>query len=129
MTHLLDSDVCVWLLRGRPGVRARATAHLPGDLAVASMTEAELRYGVLAGTRPGGMALVEALLAEVRVLPFDRAAARMHTEIRLALRRQPIGPGDLVIASVALAHGLVVAMGNVREFGRVPGLVVEEWTG
>ena len=128
MTRLLDTNVCVWLLRGRPGVRARAAMHAPSSLAIASMTESELRYGVLNGLDPTSMAPVDVLLAQFRVLPFDRVAARAHAIARHALRRQPIGERDLVIASVALAHGLTVATGNVREFARVPGLAVEDWT-
>lgn len=128
MTHLLDTNVCVWLLRGRQDVRARAATHAPGDLAVATMTEAELRYGVINGSNSTFMAPVDTLLAQFRVLPFDRGVARAHAEARRALRHQPIGERDLVIASVALAHGLTVATGNVREFARVPGLVVEDWT-
>ena len=65
-----------------------------------------------------------ALLRE-RPTATRRAAAREHATARQALRRQPIGDRDLVIASVALAHGLAVAAGNVREFARVPGLRVE----
>lgn len=127
-TFLLDTDVCVWLLRRHPGVRAHVEALSPDDVAVASMTEAELRFGVLAGRRPEDILRVDALIGGLRVLPFDRTAARAHAEARLALRRQPIGERDLVIASVALAHGLVMATGNRREFARVPGLAVEDWT-
>lgn len=124
---LLDSTVCVDVLRGRPSAITRLSAKSPRDLAVASMTEAELLHGALNGRDPLNLTRVEALLESMTVLPFDRAAARAHAHARLALRRQPIGERDLVIASVALAHGLAVATGNVREFGRVPGLVVEDW--
>lgn len=124
---LLDSTVCVDVLRGRPDATRRLAARSPADVYVSSMNEAELRFGALNGRDPDDLARVEALLARFTVLPFDRVAARAHAEARLALRRQPIGDRDLVIASVALAHGLTVATGNVREFRRVPGLAVEDW--
>lgn len=126
---LLDTSVCVAILREKPTVVARAAARSPNLLVVASMTEAELRYGAAKSRDPEATFRRTELLLDTlgAVLPFDRAAARAHTEARLALRQQPIGERDLVIASVALAHGLAVATGNVREFGRVPGLVVEDW--
>jgi tRNA(fMet)-specific endonuclease VapC len=127
--HLLDTDACIWLLRGRTPMRERVQALSPDDLAIATMTEAELRYGALKSLDPErDLARVEALLlAPIEILPFDRAAARVHAELRLALRATPIGERDLVIASVAVAHGLTVVSGNARELGRVPGLRVENW--
>ncbi len=130
MLYLLDTDICVWALRLRDPVASRVHSRSPDDLAVASMTEAELRFGALKSNDPtGGIAQVEACLnTGIAVLPFDSDAARRHAEIRYALRAGRIGDRDLVIASVALANGLRLATGNVREFGRVPGLVWEDWT-
>lgn len=62
-------------------------------------------------------------------LPFDPPAAKEYGRLRLALERAgtPIGPNDLMIASIALAHGLVLVTHNVPEFARVPGLRIEDW--
>lgn len=130
MRFLLDTDACVWLLRGQATLRARVRRISPDDLAIASMTEAELRYGALKSSDPArDLARVETLLsAPVAILPFDSDAARRHAETRFSLRARPIGERDLVIASTALAHGLTVVTGNVREMGRVPELVVEDWS-
>lgn len=92
------------------------------------MTEAELLLGALKGNSVANSAATESLIAEIGVvLPFDSQAARKHAELRYALRAQPIGERDLVIASTAIVNDLVLATGNVREFGRVPGLQVEDW--
>jgi len=92
------------------------------------MTIAELWYGAIRSPDPRAFATVEGFLATgVRVLPFDEDAAHKHAEIRHAVRAQPIGPRDLVIASVAVARGLTVVTSNVREFGRVPGLPHVDW--
>lgn len=129
MPFVLDTDVCVGAIRGREPAYSRVRACAPSELFVASMTEAELRFGALNGRNPGAaIAAVEAFLSSpITVLPFDRAAARHHAELRYTLRAQRIGERDFVIASVALAHGLTLATGNVREFTRVPGLAVENW--
>jgi len=58
----------------------------------------------------------------------DRPAGERAGELRYALRHAPIGERDLFIAATALAHGYGVVTANVREFSRVPGLAVEDWT-
>ncbi|WP_333874182.1 hypothetical protein [Methylobacter sp.] len=39
----------------------------------------------------------------------------------------PIGPYDLQITAIAVAHNLTVVTHNTREFARVPGLKLEDW--
>ena len=60
---------------------------------------------------------------------FDRDAARIYGSLRADLERAGtmIGPNDLMIASIALAHGLTLVTHNAAEFARVPGLKVEDW--
>ena len=126
--YLLDTDVCVWLLRGREPVVSAIRAHSPGDLAIGSMTEAELWYGARKGNLEAGLAATKRFVEEIAsVLPFDSAAAKIHAQVRLALRPTPISDRDLVIASTALASRCTLVSGNLREFSRVPGLQVESW--
>ncbi|WP_139385671.1 PIN domain-containing protein, partial [Salmonella enterica] len=63
------------------------------------------------------------------ILPWDRAAVEATTEIKVALRLAgtPIGPNDTMIAGHAIAAGAILVTNNVREFERVPGLVLEDW--
>ncbi|MBX3132210.1 MAG: type II toxin-antitoxin system VapC family toxin [Gemmatimonadaceae bacterium] len=130
MRYLLDTSVCVHILRGHlPTVRRFADLG-PDTVTLASMTLAELRYGEIRGHTPAvARARLATFLAACEILPFDEQAAEHHAHARLALAHvgTPIGERDLVIAATALAHGLVVATGNVREFRRVPGLGVEGW--
>lgn len=67
---------------------------------------------------------------DMPILPFDAADARAAAEVRADLKRKgtPIGPYDTLIAGQALARGLIVVTGNRREFERVAGLRVEDWT-
>jgi len=68
-------------------------------------------------------------LQELPVLPLEPPVDEHSAEIRVALERAgtPIGPNDLLIAAQARALGLTLVTGNVREFSRVPGLLVENW--
>jgi tRNA(fMet)-specific endonuclease VapC len=129
MRYILDTDTCIYVLREKQPVVSRMRAESASDLAISSMTEAELRFGAINSSDPQRLLLqLDAFLsAPIQVLSFDREAAVRHAEIRLALRHQPIGERDLVTASVALATGLTVVTCNRREYDRVPGLDVVNW--
>jgi tRNA(fMet)-specific endonuclease VapC len=75
------------------------------------------------------LAQLRQFLAPLVSLSFDDMAAEHAGTIRpqLAKEGRLIGPNDLLIASIALAHGLTVVTGNTGEFGRVAGLKTENW--
>ncbi|MDD5310033.1 MAG: type II toxin-antitoxin system VapC family toxin [Deltaproteobacteria bacterium] len=128
MSFLLDTDICVFALRHHKVVLERLAALGPDDVAVASMTEAELLYGACKSREPDrSRASVLAFLAPIARLPFDSNAALFHAEARFALRKRPVGERDLVIASTALSNRLVLVTHNARELSRVPGIRVEDW--
>lgn len=128
MIWLLDTSVIVAALRRHEGVLQRLAAVSPDDLGVPSVAIAELAYGAERSKDPAtAHALWRAAVEPCAVVPFDREAAEEHGRLRFALRRQPIGERDLLIAATALAHGLRMVSNNVREFARVPDLVVEDW--
>lgn len=126
---ILDTDVCVEWLRRRRGIAERLRGLSPADLAVTVVTVAELRFGALRSRDPvANLEQVEAIVGSgIAVLAFDREAARHHAEIRQAVRAQPIGERDSIIAAIARAQGYAVATGNRSEFGRVPDLPVDDW--
>ena len=129
MRYLLDTDVCIDVIRGRQPALSRVRAESPDDLAVSAMTVAELWYGALNSSDPDrtGQAVEAFLSAPFEVVPFDEPAARAHAELRLALRAAPIGERDLVIAASARAGGMTLITRNSRHFARVPGLALEDW--
>ena len=129
MRRLLDTDVVIDAIRGRPpAARRRLQSLSPDDLAISAITVAELSYGARKSRTPDATrTLFEEFLLPFEILPFDRSAAEEHGRLRHLLRRRPIGDRDLLIAAIAVAHGLAVATRNVREFRRVPDLNVEDW--
>ncbi len=133
VTHLIDSDICVHFLGGRaPAVRRKFLAVDRGRLAISAVAAAELWYGVWASTRVAeNLAALEEFVKTIAILPFDRGCAVEYGKVRAHLRRQGIsvGPNDLLIASTALAHDLTLVTANTREFGRIPGLRLDDWTG
>jgi tRNA(fMet)-specific endonuclease VapC len=65
--------------------------------------------------------------ANWRILPFDDQAAEEFQ--RLRRERVRIGTMDLKIASIVLVHDATLLSANLRDFGQVPGLRVEDWIG
>jgi tRNA(fMet)-specific endonuclease VapC len=127
---LLDTNALIHAMRGQPArVRAELRRRAPADIAVSSVTIAELWYGAEKQLDPAKKrAAWTRVLAPYEVLAFDRAAAEHHARLRHALRHSPIGERDLLIAAIATANGLTVVTQNTKEFGRVPGLTVEDWS-
>jgi tRNA(fMet)-specific endonuclease VapC len=129
--YLLDTNVAVDYLTGRyPSVVDRLRSLVPEDVAISSVAVAELRYGADKSGRPAeNHARLDAFLADVATIDFDLRAAAAYGRLRARLEAAgtPIGPNDMLIAAQALAEGLVLVSDNVSEFGRVPGLEVQDW--
>ena len=127
MLHLLDTSVCVSLIRGR----SAASALPPSESCIVSViTAAELEVGVHRSTHSREQRqAVDGLLACFSVLPFEASAVVDYGEIRADLEKKGtvIGPLDLLIAAHARSLGATVVTGNVGEFKRVKGLKVLAW--
>ena len=130
--NLLDTNICIAFLRRRSPLVAKrmedAGAH---QLCISSITAAELFVGALKSNRASmNMADVHSFVSTIRTLNFDTEAARLCGHIRWTLERtgSSIGPLDLLIASHAESIDATLITNNTREFARVPGLKIEDWT-
>ena len=128
--HLLDANVCIDVLRGRPEVVRRLEAHGPAGLFLCSVVKAELAYGARLASDPLRAAdLVDAFCAPFASLAFDDACVDAYARLRADLRAAgtTIGANDLAIAAIALTHGLGLVSDDRAAFDRVPGLSVASW--
>lgn len=129
--YLLDTNIVIFALRrGAPELRDRL-ARESARLATSTITAMELEYGAAKSSDAArNRAATSRMLALVEILPFDRRAAEHAGEIRADLARQgtPIGGYDVLIAGAARSAGLILVTNNTREFERVPGLQLEDWT-
>lgn len=130
MTWLLDTNACIFLMKNREPLAGRVRRLSPDDLAVSSITCAELWFGAARSDHPQrNRRSQDVLLRLLRVVDFDVKAADRYASVGAHLARagRRIGERDLMIASIALAQDMAVVTSNTREFARVPALRVEDW--
>jgi tRNA(fMet)-specific endonuclease VapC len=132
-THLLDTSVFSQPLKRKPVKIALERWAALGDtrLAVSVISEAEVRYGIeWAGAATQRQEFESSLVRRLPILIVDSAVAQVYALIRSDLRRRghPIGEMDILIAATAKAHNLIVATLNIRDFEKVNGLTVEDWS-
>jgi tRNA(fMet)-specific endonuclease VapC len=125
---LLDSSVCIPVLRNKPGLEKLPDPALTG---IPVIVAAELWTGVKKNikTHPHQAARLEDFLSLFWIADFTLHAALHSAEIRAALEAtgKTIGPLDLLIAAQSLSLGATLVTANTREFKRVKGLKVQGW--
>ena len=131
--YLADTNILGYLAR-RSSARLQSRVHAAmeaREVAISVITRAETRYGQrLLNPDDRRHTFIDALLQEIPVLVWTPQAADQYGDLAATLQRkgQPIGTIDTMIAAHALAEGLIVVTHNTKDFKRVPGLVIEDWT-
>jgi len=131
MKRTLDTNICSYVLRRRPIAMLERFAQLKRQqLWLSCIVAAELRFGAAKLGVDLFSVAVESWLAGFDIQAWPIQASEHYARIRAQLERAgtPIGAMDLLIAAHALANDSVLVTNNAREFARVPGLAVEEWT-
>jgi tRNA(fMet)-specific endonuclease VapC len=121
--YLIDANSAVYAMDdGHEVLTARIADHAPGEIAISTISYAEVAYGTYVG-KPPPPEILDAFVAAIPLLPFDEAAAREYA--RLPFKRARF---DRLLAAHALSLGVTVITNNEGDFADVPGLTVENWT-
>lgn len=132
MKYLLDTGIFIFLIKRRPKeLLARFLELVPGDVGISAITFAELQYGARKSLDPErNLRQLEETLVPLEIADFGAGASMRYGLLRADLERagKAIGPMDMLIAAHALELAVPVVTHNTREFSRVPGLKVEDWT-
>lgn len=132
MKYMLDTNICIYAIKHKPDTVIRKfLSHDPEELCISAITYAELRHGVEKSMAVERNRIAMSLfLSPITILQFDEQAAEEYGRIKAELEKKgtPIGPMDTLIASHAKSRGLIIVTNNTREFNRVVGLTVEDWT-
>lgn len=131
MKWMLDTNICIDIITERPkSVLDRFKDHVVGDIGISVITLAELEYGVSASSHPAkNREALNQFVSPLEIAPFERQATAEYGRLRAALEKkgQTIGSMDLLIAAHAVSLDVRLITHNSREFGRVPGLKIEDW--
>ncbi|MFO7987664.1 MAG: type II toxin-antitoxin system VapC family toxin [Desulfatiglandaceae bacterium] len=133
MRYLLDTNICIYLVKKRPPeALEHFRQHSPTDVAISLITVFELEYGVQKSRyQERTRNAIAKFLSPLNILNLDRASVRESAAIRAQLEKKglPIGPYDLLIAGLARSTGMTLVTNNTEEFKRVEGLNLENWVG
>ncbi len=133
MGKLIDTNILIEAERGRLDITTRVAESGSSQFFLSVISVSELLHGVHRANDPAikdrRLASTEYWITELPVIPIDLAIARTHAALwaKLEVSGQVIGIHDLWLAATCLNHQLGIVTHNVREFDRVPGLLVERW--
>jgi len=130
LAYLLDTNILIAAIKGRPEVVDRLSQLDAAELLLSVVVLGELETGVIKSAWPRrNRERLDQLVAGLELVQVDGATSRAYGQVRADLERQgqPIGANDLWIAAQALVTEAVLVTDNLREFQRVQGLKLENW--
>ncbi|MDO9180465.1 MAG: type II toxin-antitoxin system VapC family toxin [Agitococcus sp.] len=128
--YLLDTNACIAILKGNSTMLANLRRVGVRQLYLCAPVKAELWFGACKSAKiVENKEKLDVFFDGLPSLSLDDKVIKTLGELRMSLfaKGTPIGPYDMQIAAIALSYGLTVVTHNVREFERVPDLVVEDW--
>ena len=134
MLYYLDTNICITCIRKSiktENIVRRFIEYGYFNIKLSTIVIAELMHGAYKSKRTEEtLSDTEEFIAGFEVIPFDYDAAVAYGKIKASLERkgQVIGPNDMLIAAAALSRNAVLVTNNTREFSRIDGLKLEDWT-
>ncbi|RPJ09238.1 MAG: type II toxin-antitoxin system VapC family toxin [Spirochaetaceae bacterium] len=131
MKYILDTNICTYLIKKHPeSVLRRLKKVSIGDIAISTITLAELQYGITKSAKKeqNRIALMQ-FLTPFEILPFSENAAAAYGTMRGELEGTGnlVGSMDMLIASQAIALKMILVTNNEKELNRIRGLKLENW--
>jgi len=131
MRYMLDTNICIHIIKRRPPQVLRRLAALAQGSAVMSVVSyAELRAGleIQTASRSQDASVLALLISRIPVLPFTESDAESFGVVRAAARDRRRDTMDQLIAAHAVSVGLTLVTNNEADFKDYPGLRIENWT-
>ena len=131
MKYILDTNICIYITKQKPIEVFNKFSKLPANsVGMSLITYAELKFGALKSQNSNkATKILEELSEFIPVLEISNNVADHYAEIRQYLfsNGTPIGNNDLWIAAHVRSIGKILVSNNLKEFNRVPNLLVENW--
>jgi predicted nucleic acid-binding protein len=130
MKYLLDTNICVYWLKGNEHIEQKILSVGIDTISLSFVNLSELYYGAYKSQRvEANLALIQRLTDQLSIIESDEAICEMFGELKANLERAGaiIDDADLFIAASAKVHGLTLVTNNIRHFKRIKGLKLENW--
>jgi tRNA(fMet)-specific endonuclease VapC len=131
MKYMLDTNICIGLIRNKPkNLIKRLTDCAPGEVGISTITIAELAYGARKSQQvEQNLSALEQFLFPLEIADFDQRASACYGLVRAALEKEGkvIGSMDMLIGAHALSQDITLVTNNTNEFKRIPNLNLEDW--
>ncbi len=131
MKFLLDTDTCIFWLRGQQSVRDHIVTVGLQAIGISIVTLAELRYGAVCSARPeANHQAIDAFISGITVVGLDPAITNTFAAVKADLRQRGmlIDDFDLLIAATARTYHLTLVTNNAQHFSRIPDLLLANWS-
>lgn len=132
MKLMLDTNTCIYIIKQKPAkVLKHFKAYSVGEIGISSITLAELRFGVEKSQHvQKNEEALDAFILPLAIADFDEKAAKVYGGIRSMLEKtgNPTGSMDMLIGAHALSLIATLITNNIKEFKRIKGLRVINWT-
>ncbi|MGD8521086.1 MAG: type II toxin-antitoxin system VapC family toxin [Desulfobacterales bacterium] len=129
--YLLDTDTIIYNLKGNAAVVKNLQQHTDDPMKISVITLMELYYGAYKSEKiAGNLAKVRTLENSFEIISADKGAAENFGLLKASLEKSgtPLDDFDLVIASCALAHNLILVTNNIKHYARVDSLKLTNWS-
>ena len=132
MKYFLDTNICIYFLKNTyPDIRKNLQNNKPAEIKIASVVKAELLFGAMKSQKPkANKQKIESFLSPFKVVPFGDAETEAYATLRTRMEKSgtPIGANDMLIAATVIANNGTLITHNVKEFKRIRGLKIQDWT-
>lgn len=127
--YLLDTNVVIHFFKNKGNIANTLLSKSKTELAIPSIVQYELLFGAKSQTDIQKTTMLNEFLKNMIIIPFAETEAESSAAIRahLSKRGLQIGSLDMLIAGTALANAATLVTNNIREFQRIPNLIIEDW--
>ena len=132
MKYFLDTNTIIYSIKGTYPSMIEHFKNIPMEsIVIPNIVVAEIEFGAYKSSNYNkNIKKYNEFINHFNKIGFDENAARIYGQIRSSLDKQgtPIGPNDLIIASIVIAENGILVTHNLKEFSRIKNLRIEDWT-
>lgn len=129
--YLLDTDTIIFSLKGHETIKKNLQKHFEDPMKICVITLMELYFGAYKSEKvTGNIAKIRTIENSFEIISAGKESAEIFGMLKASLEKSgtPLDDFDLIIASCALSHNLIMVTNNIKHFSRFEGLRLTNWT-